>query len=682
MIATVIGLIIAFVPEGLPLAMSLTLTFTALNMRRKQVLVKKLSTVETLGCVNVITSDKTGTLTRNEMHVSELFVGLQSISAKASVSAYESNDESITEMIRCLTLCNQAFYRTETSDNSFDVRRPIVGNSSDVAFLDYCSDFVNVTNVRTRYTKLAEIPFNSRNKYMTTIVQEDADTSLLFMKGAAEIVLKKCTNILLANGTTCPLTDTMNDDIKLHIEQYAKEGKRVFAAAKLQLNTEIMPPTFDSGIDFPIEELIFIGLVALIDPPRTDVLDTLVTLRKAGIKMTIVTGDHPSTAIYIARSLGIISNHLPELTFANANILDPDQNAPIAILGDQIACLTNDQWKAIKDREVVFARTTPEQKLMVVKAYQRMGCIVAATGDGTNDAPALKQANVGIALGSGSEIAKEAADMILLDNSFNSIAIGVRHGRLAFDNLRKIVTYVLPAGNWAEMIPIFLSAFMGTPVPLSPFLMIYICVGTDVGPSLALVTEPAEGDTMTRKPRIETKEKLVDIWLFAKAFLFLGSIECIGALTMFFVYFYWYAQLAPTDLFFTFDAWSDGYKGHTMNELNEFLYTGQSIYFIALVMIQIGQVLTTRLSRNNFYQQGWVWKNPNLLIGILIEIILAVAIIYIPILNIAFKTRQPPVQFWFMPLVFSLLMFVMNEVWKFIQRARRTIMRREADVVL
>jgi sodium/potassium-transporting ATPase subunit alpha len=197
--------------------------------------------------------------------------------------------------------------------------------------------------------------------------------------------------------------------------------------------------------------------------------------------------------------------------------------------------------------------------------------------------------------------------------------------------------------------------------------MIYICVGTDVGPTLALVTEPPEGDIMIRKPRVETKEKLVNIWLFAKAFLFLGSIECIGALTMFFIYFYWFANLAPTDLFFAFDAWSDGYKGYTIDELNEFVFTGQSIYFISLVMIQIGQVLTTRLTRYNFYQQ-WVWKNPSLFIGILIELILTVGVIYIPILNTLFKTRQPPVQFWFMPLVFSVIVFVLSEAWKGVLR--------------
>jgi sodium/potassium-transporting ATPase subunit alpha len=688
LIATVIGIIVAYVPEGFPLSLALTLTFIARSMRKVNVLVKKLSTVETLGSINVICSDKTGTLTQNKMHVAELYVGLKPVTARNSIALYENNDESLFEMIKCLSLCNRAEYRIENTfvdtneaealdEEADNQRKTIVGDASDSAFLRYCQEFVNITSLRMKHKKLAEIPFHSKHKYMATIIREDADHAVLYMKGAAEIILQRCTSIVLGNGDILALTTEESDMILDRIEALAKQGKRVLAAAKLRLDPTQQSPSFafnTEEVNFPMNNLCFIGLIALMDPPRPDVPDAMKTLRSAGIRVAMVTGDHPATAASIARMVGIISPDSPVIRMTADEVQpelenDTDHTSALSILGEHVAALSKTQWNLIVNqyKEIVFARTTPEQKLLIVKEYQHRGCIVAATGDGTNDAPALKQANVGISMGSGTDMAKEAADIILIDNKFSSIAVGVKYGRLAFDNLRKIVTYVLPAGNWSEMIPIFLSAFMGIPLPLSAFLMIIICVATDVAPALSLVTEPTEGDIMSRKPRVETEERLVDIGLFVRAFLFLGSIECVGALLMFFIYFYQYAGISPAQLFFAFDKWADGFGGYTIGELNEFLYTGQTIYFIALVVMQVGQLMTTRLSRYNFYQQ-WAWKNPNLFLGILIEIALTVAVVYLPLFNSLFKTRPPPVQYWFMPLVFTILVFMLAEMLKGVMR--------------
>jgi sodium/potassium-transporting ATPase subunit alpha len=680
MISTVIGIIVAYVPEGLPLSLALTLTFIARHMKKLNVLVKKLSTVETLGSVNVIASDKTGTLTQNRMSVSDIFAGMRSVTVKSCVQLLENNDESFLESIRVLSLCNRAEYRVEqvrgemSPDGAADQRRVIVGDASDTAFLTFCQDLQNISSMRSRYPKLAEIPFNSKNKYMLTIVREDANHVTLLMKGAAEQILARCTSYITSTGLEVPITDEDRSAIEREIEYFGRQGKRVLAGARLKLDPTIWSPTFEFNtevVNFPMDGLCFVCLGCLIDPPRPDVPAAMDTLKTAGVRVLMVTGDHPTTAVAIAKIVGIISATAEIVRFSQATPLEPvniGKNA-LCVLGQDVPTISKDQWDIIvkQYKEVVFARTTPEQKLTIVKEYQRCGCIVAATGDGTNDAPALKQANVGVAMGCGTDIAREAADIILIDNRFSSITIGIKYGRLAFDNLRKIVTYVLPSGNWAEMIPIALSAFMGIPLPLSAFLMIFICCATDVGPAMSLVTELPEGDIMHRKPRVESKERLIDIGLFLRAFAFLGSIECTAALVSFFLYFYWYAKITPYQLFFLFDNWADGFHGYTMNELNEFLYTAQTVYFVAIIGCQIGQLMTTRLSRLNFYQQ-WFWTNPVLLIGILIELLLAVLIIYLPLFNTLFKTRQPPVEFWFIPLAFGVVVFVLSEVLKVLRR--------------
>lgn len=704
MISNVIGIIIAYVPEGFPLALALTLTFIARRMNQLNVLVKRVSTVETLGAMNVIASDKTGTLTQNRMHVADVYTAMRSTPAKKCAALFEANDIAFTEHIRCLSLCNRAEFTNVPGNRISSTLAPVIldstpleqhqpsvtGDASDTAFLLFCQEFVNVPSLRQKHFKLAEIPFNSKAKYMLTIIHEDANSATLYMKGAAEIILSRCTRVLDVNGAEIPLTADIRSKFTQEIERLANDGERVLATCRLLLDPIKYSPsyTYDTeNVNFPMDGLCLLGLVALMDPPRPDVPAAVQTLKKAGVRVMMVTGDHPSTAVSIARMIDIISSDAEVYRVKGGeydeklDLEDPEIKRALVIHGEDVPALHSRTWDVMVKRykELVFARTTPEHKLLIVKEYQRRGCIVAATGDGTNDAPAMKQANVGVAMGSGTDIAREAADIVLLDNRFSSITFGVKYGRLAFDNLRKIVTYVLPSGNWSEMIPTFLTCFLGLPLPLSPFLCIVICCATDVAPSLSLVRELPEGDIMLQKPRVESGERLVDVGLFVRAFLFLGSIECTGALVMYFSYFYWYANMTPVQMFLTYNQWTDGYLGYTQNELNEFVYVGQSIYFIAVVIQQVGQLLTTRLSRYNFYQQ-WFWTNPNLFLGIFIEILVAVGVIYLPLFNTLFKTRQPPVQFWFFPMALMVVIFVLNELRKGFMRCVRSFVAKHRSL--
>jgi sodium/potassium-transporting ATPase subunit alpha len=464
----------------------------ARRMFEHNVLVKMLPTVETLGSIDTIASDKTGTLTQNKMSVLHIVSAMRTVEMEECRRLYDNGDHSIREVVRISALCNRAIYDQSTIDFP-PIQRKVIGDASDTGILLFAEEFCKATQVRESYEKLLEIPFNSKNKWMLNIWNID-NQPVLLMKGAAEIIMNKCTTMLMEDGTEIALNDEMRQRLSQIQEELAANGERVLGLARQDLVNFTVNSHFDADtMNFPIEGHCFVGLVALIDPPRVDVLEAVQKCQKASIRVMMVTGDHPATATAISRMVGIVTKDKVVQVTGNDTLADTDtleeiKSRALAITGHVIPDFDQTTWDNIfKHDEIVWARTTPDHKLTIVMECQRRKHVVAVTGDGVNDAPALKQANVGVAMGAGSEVAREAADIVLTDSKFSSIVVGIENGRMAFDNMKKVILYLIPAGTFAELLPILAYVFFGVPQMLSSFLMICVCVGTDIFPSLAMI---------------------------------------------------------------------------------------------------------------------------------------------------------------------------------------------------
>ncbi|OTF79696.1 hypothetical protein BLA29_002277, partial [Euroglyphus maynei] len=483
-----IGIIVANVPEGLLATVTVCLTLTAKSLRKKNCLVKNLEAVETLGSTSIICSDKTGTLTQNKMHVSHIWFNNQVIEpllagnmVKLKQSLSEKNR--FEDFLRVTALCSKANH-----ENDSNHKKIYHGDASEVAFLKLLDNIgINIKKIRQRHPIVHEIPFNSTNKFHITvhdISQYEPHAKhkyLICLKGAPEIVLKLCRSIVL-QGQCLKLETETKQDLNNICIFFASMGERVLAFSEHYTNDyHSLLDTKDDKItltDKFMAEMNFtlLGAMSLIDPPRPEVPDAVDKCRQAGIRVFMVTGDHPITAKAIAKQVGIISQNDEKITILNDDILkeflqDNSNHSPlkddeqeqtieneeksIVIPGGILNQFTNDQLDHLIEhyREIVFARTSPQQKLSIVDSCQRLGHIVAMTGDGVNDSPALKKANIGISMGiNGSDVSKEAADMVLMDDNFATIVVGIEEGRVIFDNLKKSISYVL-ASNFSEIIP-------------------------------------------------------------------------------------------------------------------------------------------------------------------------------------------------------------------------------------
>ena len=353
-----------------------------------------------------------------------------------------------------------------------------------------------------------------------------------------------------------------------------------------------------------------------------------------------------------------------------------NKNKSLLLTGVDIDSLDEHEWRIITQyEEIVFARTTPSQKLLVVEQFKKDKNIVAVTGDGVNDSPALKAANVGIAMGGGSEVAMEAAQIVLLDNSFHSVLVAIENGRMVFENLRKVIMYLLPAGSFSEIVPVLLNVFFGMPAPLSAFQMIVICVLTDMGPSLAMMLEKSEGDIMLKPPRVLGRDHLVDRKLLLFAYFFLGVFESFFSNCMFFLYLYMYGGYTPGQVFFAFDQWAPCYHGKFCGDPTGFanlVYTGQTVSFVALVVIQtFGNVFLTRTHYLSLFQSlPFRTKHRNVWIFVaqLVSLAFMILIVFLPPINAIFNTRQIPVEFYFIPLGFCVIFITLDEIRKLLYR--------------
>lgn len=536
------GCVVAFIPEGMPIGVAMTLMMIAKRMKQNNILPKALTTVETLGCVNVICSDKTGTLTQNKMFVTSVGFGDSECSPDECRdiminSPYTPTAITFKQLHLTTYFCNNATFDASTMDLSIP-ERVVNGDATDSAILRFAAHLGTAENELSQFVRVFEIPFNSKNKWMLTMYQSrinpetmnkiygSSNQSLVFVKGAPDILMSKCTHYVSAKTNTVePLTPETIMHLNDLQERWARNGQRVLILCRRfytptsslesnELQTEM--------VNCAVQDLTISGLVGIMDPPRPEIIKTVADCRSAGARFFMITGDFGLTAAAIARQVGIFTTKRDPDNFeniVNSNI-DPSElenvTGSLLLTGRDLLKLGDREWDQVcRYEEIVFARTSPEQKLQIVKELQKRDQVVAVTGDGVNDAPALKAADVGVAVVTGSDVAIEAADLVLL-GGFDSITEAIRMGRLVFQNLQKVIGYLLPAGSWSEIWPVLVNAFLGTPLPLSSFLMIMICCFTDLFPCLALIMENEEYDLLSQKPRNARKDHLINLKVYLK----------------------------------------------------------------------------------------------------------------------------------------------------------------------
>jgi len=688
-----IGIIVANVPEGLLATVTVCLTLTAKRMASKNCLVKNLEAVETLGSTSTICSDKTGTLTQNRMTVAHMWFDNKIYEADTtedqSGSMALKNNPGWDKLFRVSALCNRAEFKVG-QENVNILKKEVNGDASEAALLKCCALAKgNVIEYRKNHKKMCEIPFNSTNKYQVSIHSKGDDEDVpgpyvLVMKGAPERILDRCSTILI-NGENKEMTDEWKEAFNGAYLELGGLGERVLGFCDYYLDPEQFPEGYDFNADepnYPMDGLRFIGLMSLIDPPRAAVPDAVTKCRSAGIKVIMVTGDHPITAKAIAKSVGIISEgtETVEDIAVRLNIPLSEVNAREAraavVHGGELKDLSEAQLDEIliHHSEIVFARTSPQQKLIIVEGCQRMGAIVAVTGDGVNDSPALKKADIGVAMGiAGSDVSKQAADMILLDDNFASIVTGVEEGRLIFDNLKKSIAYTLTS-NIPEISPFLLFILADIPLPLGTVTILCIDLGTDMVPAISMAYEEAESDIMKRQPRNPFTDKLVNERLISMAY---GQIGMIQASAGFFVYLVIMAENGfwPSKLLGLRKRWDspaindleDSYlQEWTYRDRKILEYTCHTAFFVSIVIVQWADLLICKTRRNSIVQQGI--KNHMLNFGLVFETCLAAFLSYCPGMDKGL--RMYPLKFnWWLPAIpFSISIFVYDEVRKYLLR--------------
>ncbi len=608
-----IGIIVANVPEGLLPTVTLSLAMATQRMAKRNALVRHLPAVEALGSTTVILSDKTGTLTQNRMSVQRLWLGDRFFAPNeldVALPDYQA-------LFINAALCHNLKEITKQGHHS------LLGDPMEMALAamgrQYAGDLA-------RYTRLDEIPFDTDRKRMSVLC--DTPTGrLLYCKGAPETVLAVCDSMQIGTRIT-PLDDAARAQLLAAQNDMATAGLRVLAFAHA---------TIHDGLPAEERALTLAGLVGLEDPPRTEVAGAVARCTTAGIRVIMVTGDHPHTALAIGREIGLIrSDH------------------PTIITGDVLRSFTSEQLQLALDApEILFARVAAEQKMLIVEAYKKKGEIVAVTGDGVNDAPALKSAHIGIAMGlAGTDVAKEAADLILLDDNFASIVAAIEEGRAVFDNIRKFLTYILTS-NIPELVPYLAFVLFRIPLPLTIIQILAVDLGTDMLPALALGAEKPDPGVMSRPPRARG-ERLLSWGLIVRAYLFLGVLEATAAMAVFF-----------------FVLHGGGWHyGDLPGKTDPLYLQATSACLAAIIVTQIVNVFLCRHPQKSSLAFG-LFSNPLILLGIATELGLILAIIYTPAGNWLFGTAPISLDAWLYALPFAAIMVGLEEARKAWVRARR-----------
>ena len=688
-IVFLIGIIVANVPEGLLATVTVCLTLTAKRMAAKSCLVKNLEAVETLGSTSTICSDKTGTLTQNRMTVAHMWFDTQIHEADTSenqsgTSAYK-NVNGWKALEQCAVLCNRAEFKPG-QDEIPVLRREVNGDASEAALLK-CVELStgDAMEYRRKNKKITEIPFNSANKYQVSIHEsENNPYYLLVMKGAPERIFERCSTILI-DGFEQPISQEWEDRFNEAYVALGSLGERVLGFCDLHLLHSKYPVGFEfdnENVNFPINNLCFLGLISMIDPPRATVPDAVGKCRSAGIKVIMVTGDHPITAKAIAKSVGIISagcktvEDIAEEQKIPIEKVNPRQANAIVVNGSKLKELSDSQLDDVLQHhnEIVFARTSPQQKLIIVEGCQRMGAIVAVTGDGVNDSPALKKADIGIAMGiAGSDVSKQAADMILLDDNFASIVVGIEEGRLIFDNIKKSIDYTLTS-NIPELTPFLLFIVANIPLPLGTVTILCIDLGTDMVPAISMAYEKAECDIMRRQPRNPYADKLVGGQLISHAYGQKGMLEASAG---FFVYFVIMAEngFFPSYLLglrrswdsFSINDLKDSYgQEWSYQDRKQLEFTCHTSFFVSIVVVQWVNLIICKTRRLSIFSQGmdnWVLN-----FAIVFETVLAAFLSYTPGMDKGLNMYPLKINWWLPSIPFAILLLVYEEIRKLIIR--------------
>ncbi|XP_014209852.1 sodium/potassium-transporting ATPase subunit alpha-like [Copidosoma floridanum] len=682
-----LGIVISNVPEVLLITVTTSLTLSAKKMADKNCLVKNLEAVETLGSTSTICSDKTGTLTQNKMTVSNLWFGNARHHFPPNTLLGVERDLLLEKpafniFIKDATLCLRAEFRDEPDPSQLVLieERRVIGDASETGILKFCEHIWPTKAFRAAYPKVAEIPFNSATKYQLSI-HKDVNGFIVIVKGAPEVVIDFCTTIMAADGSTRDITPEDSEEVKKACTEMGFLGERVLAYCDYVLPVDPYNSDYEfntsspENYNFPMQDYRFVGLVSLVDPPRPFVYEAVHKCRSAGIKVIMVTGDHPVTAIAIAKLVGIISeghetHYEKSLPHARAHSIKSGlEDEAVVITGNELRNMNEFEldYTIRHYEEIVFARTSPQQKLFIVESLQRLGEIVAVTGDGVNDSPALRKADIGVAMGiAGSDVAKNAADMILMDDNFASIVTGIEEGRLIFDNLKKSIAYTLTS-SVPEMLPMLASVIFSIPLPFVLELVMCVDIGTDLLPAIALAYEKAESDIMHRTPRNPQYDKLVNKRLISMTY---GQIGMTQAMAGFYTYYciLMFHGFLPQDLFGLRAAWEnraiddlkDSY-GQTwdyqsrMDLLNE----ARTGYFLSIVITQMVDLIMCKTRKNSIIQQGM--SNWSVNFAFVFEAALTCALLYIPGTEKMFKT-MPLDLFWYWPcLPLALLLWVYDE---------------------
>jgi Ca2+-transporting ATPase len=662
-----LGIIVAVIPEGLPATVTLSLAVAVQRLAQKGVLVKKLSILETLEHVSIICTDKSGTLTQNQMTVRQLWVGGKPLVVTGSgyepegefvpSPGSEAAENDLSALLTAAILCNNSRLNPPTADHP---QWTVLGDQTEVALrVVAIKGSLEEEALKKSLPRIHEIPFDAHRKRMSTIHlvnQHEGQfpdiqrgEQIAFIKGAPREVLQLCTHIRM-HGEVIPLDDNWRTHIQSANDDYARNALRVLALAY-----HGMPQRIGSYTSERVEtNLVFLGLTAMMDPPRPEVAEAVSTCRKAGVRMVMITGDYGLTAESLARRIGMLAT--------------PN---PLILTGAELEQLNDFELQDLLKQEVVFARMAPEHKLRLVAAFQSQGEVVAVTGDGVNDAPALRKADVGVAMGLvGTDVAKEAADVILTNDNFSTIARAIEEGRTVYDNLRKFTTYIF-SSNVPEILPFILTALLTPqvmPLALGVKQILAIDLGTDLFPALALGSEKPEPDVMERPPRKKSKP-LIDNKLLQRSFLWLGLIEAALCFLSFYFINNWLDIPALQSLHAVIFTNIPHASQHNL---------AITVFYAGVVMAQIGNAFACRTERNRGRSLGW-FSNPALWRGIAIELAILLGLIYFPPLADLFEHIAIPPVIWAGLIFFPVIIYSLDWIRKWIVRWRERFVQQVTD---
>ena len=625
-----VGLIAGNVPEGLLPVITLALAIGVRDLAQRGAVVKRLSAAETLGSTDVICTDKTGTLTENHMRVTSLWTSAGALSLTSPLSTAPATADrplAIDALLSVMVACNNAHQ---------DGARHWTGDPTELALLEAADAMgVRLTEEERDRQRAGEFHFDPARKLMSTLDRRNG-TLKVDVKGAPEALLSRCTTVTTPDGGMGPLDDDSRRVVTDQVDAYAAAGLRVLAFAVRSVSDGASAP---NDRDDAERDLSLVGLAAMLDPARPEVVDAVARCHSAGIRIIVVTGDHPLTAAAIARSVGIGGHEAPVVTGEELDQMGDGQ------LDELLGAGT----------EIVFARTSPEAKLRIADALRSEGHVVAMTGDGVNDAPALRRADIGVAMGrGGTDVAREASTMVLTDDNFATIVAAVQAGRRIYDNIRKFIVYIF-AHSTPEIAPylVFALARGLVPLPLTVLQLLAFDVGTETLPALALGREPAEPDIMARPPR-RRREGVIRPPMLLRAWLFLGLIAAALEMAAFFYV-------------LTSAGWHPGSPVGSGHTLHHAYLQATTMTFLAMVMCQVGTAFACRTERASLRSVGIV-SNRLLLWGIGFALTLAAVLIYVPPCQRLLGTAALPAHLLLLTLPFPVIVWGADELRRFLVR--------------